>query len=244
MSIKDRLSFAGIALKEVLSNRVSLAFLGIGAGFWLLSPIINSGVIPGVTMGTVIAAERAALIGLPLAISWSYMAAAVAKLRSGDSGGVTQWLTGVVWYFFLFAMGSIYTLVWIYRGRPDDMTVSSLLAFLLLGQIVGQSMLITSPGATSKSIPRSNWKWLIGAAIIASLVIGFTIGTMAGKQLDAGGMVVAEVRPACPSELPVWGNQRRMIYHAPNSPYRGMVRPDRCFASIQDAIAAGYREPG
>lgn len=51
----------------------------------------------------------------------------------------------------------------------------------------------------------------------------------------------------CPRTHPVKGkiNARTgtRIYHTPGGRYHDRTQPDRCFASVQDAVRAGYRAP-
>lgn len=45
----------------------------------------------------------------------------------------------------------------------------------------------------------------------------------------------------CPGNAPIKGNASSMIYHPPASPWYDATKPEECFASESDAVAAGYR---
>lgn len=45
----------------------------------------------------------------------------------------------------------------------------------------------------------------------------------------------------CPAAAPIKGNQDSMIYHVPSGRSYSRTRPEECFATREDAEAAGYR---
>jgi micrococcal nuclease len=46
---------------------------------------------------------------------------------------------------------------------------------------------------------------------------------------------------ACPRDRPVKGNENSMIAHEPGDRYYGITKPEQCFATMSDAVAAGFR---
>ena len=46
---------------------------------------------------------------------------------------------------------------------------------------------------------------------------------------------------ACPAGYPIKGNDSSMIAHTPSSRTYGKTKPEKCFATMSDANAAGYR---
>ena len=48
---------------------------------------------------------------------------------------------------------------------------------------------------------------------------------------------------SCPPSHPIKGNRNSMIYHVPSSRSYAATKPEECFATEADAIAAGYRAP-
>jgi hypothetical protein len=47
----------------------------------------------------------------------------------------------------------------------------------------------------------------------------------------------------CPASHPFKGNRNSMIYHPPGGRSYNKTTPEECFASAEDAVAAGYRAP-
>ena len=45
----------------------------------------------------------------------------------------------------------------------------------------------------------------------------------------------------CPQNAPIKGNESSGIYHMPDDAYYEATHPEECFATPQDAEAAGYR---
>jgi micrococcal nuclease len=57
----------------------------------------------------------------------------------------------------------------------------------------------------------------------------------------AGGGVPPISEEDCPPNAPIKGNASSGIYHMPNDAYYDETHPEECFATPQDAEAAGYR---
>jgi micrococcal nuclease len=60
----------------------------------------------------------------------------------------------------------------------------------------------------------------------------------------AGGAVPPISEENCPPNAPIKGNESssgELIYHMPNDAYYDATHPEECFATPQDAEAAGYR---
>ena len=51
----------------------------------------------------------------------------------------------------------------------------------------------------------------------------------------------------CPKSAPIKGNvnkkTKEKIYHTPSSRYYKQTKPERCFKTVAEAKAAGYRAP-
>jgi micrococcal nuclease len=47
----------------------------------------------------------------------------------------------------------------------------------------------------------------------------------------------------CPESHPFKGNANSMIYHPPGGRYYAKTKPEGCFATAEDAVAAGFRAP-
>jgi hypothetical protein len=58
---------------------------------------------------------------------------------------------------------------------------------------------------------------------------------------SAGGAVPPISEEHCPPNAPIKGNASSSIYHMPDDAYYDATHPEACFATPQDAEAAGYR---
>jgi micrococcal nuclease len=72
----------------------------------------------------------------------------------------------------------------------------------------------------------------------ASATSGST-ATSSAKPSGGGVPPVSEER--CPPSAPIKGNEDSGIYHMPGDAYYDATHPEECFATPQDAEAAGYR---
>ncbi len=70
--------------------------------------------------------------------------------------------------------------------------------------------------------------------------------TEASATKDPNAGVAPESKTTCPESAPIKGNQTKKawIYHAPGeSSSYGATHPERCFATADEALRAGYRAP-
>jgi hypothetical protein len=63
----------------------------------------------------------------------------------------------------------------------------------------------------------------------------------ASSSAPTGGAVPPISEEDCPPNAPIKGNASSGIYHMPNDAYYDATHPEECFATPQDAEAAGYR---
>lgn len=61
----------------------------------------------------------------------------------------------------------------------------------------------------------------------------------------AGGKSVLPSGSDCPPDAPIKGNRgsKDWIYHTPQDSSYKATKPEECFATVEDAVAAGYRPP-
>jgi hypothetical protein len=59
--------------------------------------------------------------------------------------------------------------------------------------------------------------------------------------LTSGDWVKGDGSPNCPDDHPIKGNTNSRIYHLPGEPNYERTIPGFCFATEEDAVAAGYR---
>jgi micrococcal nuclease len=63
----------------------------------------------------------------------------------------------------------------------------------------------------------------------------------ASSSASVGGAVPPISEEQCPTSAPIKGNESSGIYHKPDDAYYDATHPEECFATPQDAEAAGYR---
>lgn len=86
-------------------------------------------------------------------------------------------------------------------------------------------------------------RWLIGGIAVAVVAAATTGALYVGRERLPG--VAPASRTECPTDAPIKGNRSAnastKIYHLPGGAFYNKTTPVRCFASEDDAVAAGYR---
>ncbi|SFI99243.1 hypothetical protein SAMN05216561_1164 [Nocardioides psychrotolerans] len=83
------------------------------------------------------------------------------------------------------------------------------------------------------------WVAVVGAAVLI-----VAVGLWAVFKTDRGQEPQNPSGSECPSSAPVKGNLSGggdKIFHEPGWTYYDKTTPEECFASVEDAEAAGYR---
>jgi len=152
----------------------------------------------------------------------------------------------------LLSAGSCYVglfgLLWVYFGQPGDWlgTVYSGFGRGMMG--AGFGLLFFSPDVSQRGLRLPSGLLLLGIVSVAMTVV-FLLGVHFGqKETMSGwrgmeGRPIAEDRPVCAPDRPVWGAGTAGVYHTPRSPYRQLVVPSRCFKTEREARMAGFRPP-
>jgi len=170
------------------------------------------------------------------------------RRRSEDDDGGHWAAIGVT----ALALGAVYAgtfnLVWIANGQPMTWigTPASNLGRGLMA--AGFLCLFLSPDTTKNriGIPSLIWLGVIGVTLT---VTAFLLGTQFAPDPRSGTVWVEPLIPSakgptyplCPANRTVWGVDRSKLFHLPESPYRALITPDRCFATVHEAERAGYR---
>lgn len=68
-----------------------------------------------------------------------------------------------------------------------------------------------------------------------------TSGSEPGPETTGQGWVKGDGTRECPASFPIKGNANSMIYHQPGESSYDVTIPEICFATEDDAKAAGYR---
>lgn len=239
MNLKDALSRTLIATRQIITNRLTIIGLCIGVAFWIFVAPFDQN-LP-------LFLVRILLIGISASIALSYLVPTLRQIQSGDYGGVTQWLVGVVFYFTSVCAASLYSVTWYGMDRPDWMATYPLLTFIILSQALGALLVLISPSAGKGGFPVQN----VSMAVVIALLVGILLGAIGGRAIgadDVGGHT--SFGESFCGEKTWWGNIRRdhgvekRVYHGPKSPYRAQTMPEDCFWTEDEAKAAGFRPPG
>src|SRR6478735_723743 len=67
------------------------------------------------------------------------------------------------------------------------------------------------------------------------------VGGSGGSGGATGAWPLPGDEHPCPRNRPVKGNENSMIAHQPGDRYYGVTDPEQCFATIDEAVAAGFR---
>ncbi|WP_323095681.1 thermonuclease family protein [Intrasporangium sp. YIM S08009] len=67
------------------------------------------------------------------------------------------------------------------------------------------------------------------------------VGGSGGSGGSTGSWPLPGDEHPCPQSRPVKGNENSMIAHEPGDRYYGVTDPEQCFATMDDAVAAGFR---
>lgn len=146
----------------------------------------------------------------------------------------------------LLALGSVYTgmfgLGWSTGMIPADWagTWVSRMGHALMA--LGFFFLWAGPSAPKEGLRLPNVLWLVfvtALVIFSSILVGIKIATPDDTDLIRFFKVHGENRAACSSSRPIWGTSKHR-YHTPMSPYRGMVTPQFCFETEEEAMQAGF----
>lgn len=139
---------------------------------------------------------------------------------------------GIFLVFLGSFYGAIYTLVWIYYGEPKLWIGTSYAQFGRFLTVCGFGCMAFSPDITKEGFILPDRLW----AIIIGLILLFGAGIWLGTRVESREFASL---PTCPAESIVGTGHK--TYHMPDSRYRYIVVPRKCFNSEDEAKAAGYR---
>lgn len=149
----------------------------------------------------------------------------------------------------LLAAGSCYVglfgLLWIYFDQPGHWLGTAYSGFGRAMMACGFWLMYVSPDTAKaeRGIPQKLWFVVIMAfALIMAFLLGTQVKAPESAEIFKGSFGRIDL-PQCPKDRQIWAATGSNIYHDLNSPYRGLVHPDRCFATPQEAEIAGYRAP-
>lgn len=156
-------------------------------------------------------------------------------------------LVGIATLALGAAWSGLFVGAWLLFDTPDSWLNTPYSAFGRGLSVAGFFLLYRSTTVRQDSLRPVNWWVLSPLVLLAAVALFFAGARWKEQQLPDLNVTYSEMRPRCPSTRPVLGNVNSRgirIYHTMSSPYRAMVSPEECFASEDEARAAGYRAPG
>lgn len=182
------------------------------------------------------------------AISWVYGRAFVNVLfhreRSTDGDGAHLGVLGVFSIAASFIYGGGFTLAWNLVGQPEGWLGTPASNFSRLLLIVGCVCLYFAPNVVEQRVRVPTLTWAV-IAILTAASAGIAVGLYIGQN-DLGGVfrTSSSNYSTCPSDKPYWVGSSSQTYHGPESPYRMLIAPRRCFGSEEEAVEAGFKAIG
>lgn len=220
-----------------LQNPLLLFTIGALTAYWTLGWYVPNNIF------SVAFSVLSFLMGA--AISWVYGRAFFNVLfrreRSADGDGAHLGVLGVFSIAASFIYSGIFTLAWNVVGQPDTWLGTPLSNFSRLLLIAGCIALYFAPNIVEQRVRVPTLTWAI-IAIITAASAGIAVGLYIGQN-DIGGMFrhASSSYSTCPKDKPYWVGSSSQTYHGPSSPYRMLMAPRRCFATEDDALAAGFK---
>lgn len=148
------------------------------------------------------------------------------------------WLlgAGAVW-------GGLFVLAWLWYGQPSEWTGTATSSFGRHLMALGFLMMFIAPQTSNQGIMVKRSAWFVIAVILA-----LCAGVWIGSQFRPDSPMVRWrdlqkidiTRPQCFAGQIVWVASNSRLYHTPDSRYRAVVVPRRCFKTEAEAKAAGY----
>lgn len=164
----------------------------------------------------------------------------VRRERSSDGDGAHLGVLGVFSIALSFIWSGGFTLIWNLMGQPDTWLGTPASNFSRALLIAGCVCLYFAPSVTKQKVSIPSVTWLV-IAVAAAFSAGFAVALYVGQN-DVGGLFRSSHAnySTCPWDKPYWVGSSSQTFHGPESPYRMLIAPRRCFGSEQEAIAAGY----
>lgn len=228
----------------IKDNRLLWVTFAIAAAFWIIAPFVPNPYLSSLISFCLLCS---ALMTFYQYAMPAYRILVLQERYSDGSRGRGSHLA--VLGVFLFALGSassgVYGLWWNFNGQPPDWIGSVPSQFGRSCHVAAFCLMQISPQITTEGLQiKAGW-WLIAAIATALVAIGFYFGLQVKIiETDAWQItrvhLMAQDRPLCAPERNVWGSSSK-IYHPPDSRYRALVFPRRCFKDAGEAARAGFR---
>ena len=185
-------------------------------------------------------AGYALVLGAGIAALWRWFKDFVINFREGKTGANflvvgTYFLILFVFLHRVVVVGSTtFPNFWLFS---DDMLIR--IAVWCLGG--GLLLLFFAPDVGGEKLPSKSYVTLGIGIALGSFMMGFSVA-MGITQTNIVPAVGETDSPICPENRQILGSSSK-VFHTLDSPYRSMVKPEKCFKSVDEAKRKGYRPP-
>jgi len=195
--------------------------------------------------------SSAASLALLLSSAWMFLRYAphaadvvVNGRRDTGEGGESSHIS--LYGATLIAGGScfigLFGFLWILADQPQSWLGTTVSGYGRAVCSVGFAMMALSPDRTPSGVKMPSIIMIVGL-IVAVAVGSFFAGrkTVPQEQAIYWRSISGALsdRPVCPPDRRIWGFENRR-YQVEISPYRRMIAPERCFATVNEAESKGF----
>jgi len=218
---------------KIVSNRLLAISLLMLCLYWLAGSIVPH---PYLTILNNIFLFTVSSIGL-----WRYRETVSDILFRGERvhdaergyGGYLA-VYGIFLVFLGSFYGAIYSSIWIWNGEPKLWMGTSFAQFGRFLTVCGFGCMAFSPDITKEGFILPDRLW----AIVFGMLLLFAAGIWVGTRVDSTELRLSAA-PSC-RDGEIIGTGKK-TYHMPDSRYRYIVVPRKCFGSEDEAKKSGYR---
>lgn len=198
-----------------------------------------------------ISVANSILVGVAVAVVITWGPSAWRAFKEGGKEGWQQLVAAPVITLIPIILLRMYVALVRAFDFPESWVNSPVIGYMLITCACGCMLYLSSPGTTGGVTPPKNWFWIAVSVGIGALIAGIGIGgVLWGSYLqeaeDTRRVLLSHSRPSCPLAAAIKGNVsgRGRIFHVPGSFQYEITIPERCFATVDAAVSAGYRPPG
>lgn len=217
-----------------LPNKLlSLTMVGL-AIYWTLGWYV-----PGLWMSTTLSIFSL-LVGFAIMIKYvrGLYRVLVKGDRSEEGDGAHLAALGIPAIGASIIFGAMFTLSWNLAGQPGEWLGTPASNFSRLLLVGGCVAFYFTPDVQKQRLSLPSVVWLLvimTTAVLSAFVLGAYVGDTRIINLRPIDW------PTCPNDRPYWVASNSEFYHdASTSPWRVRIVPRRCFATPEEAEAAGF----
>lgn len=155
-------------MRKTLTSRAF--WMAVGAMIFFAGSAV---VIPGAALLEVVSGL---LLGVAVAITLTWMPAAIIAIREGVGDGYRQLNLAIMVTWLAIAIQSIRAIVFRWMGRPDWLIEPHFSAFIAYLVLLAGMLYLIAPGTEDGQVPVKNWTMMIVSVAAGGVVAGVMIG--------------------------------------------------------------------